>query len=236
MVSKVSVSIRILSLLLLLQIVGCGFQPINSLSVNQHLQPVELKAIDSLSVATKRALQSNGVKVRDTAFKKVEEGSAKTRLTIKNIDWQQRNHSVSFSGKNAEYLLILSAEVAWHTLEVPASVLFDEELSLESIVYANPSNPGAERSEIRAGKKLLEQQLAQEIMMLMNVATVEPSASTAKEPSAAVNEEPFAPVNEEPSASSSEEPSAPVNEVPSASDAQQSSTYYDKESSASPMR
>ena len=163
------------ALLLTALLNGCGFQPAKPLALNQDLQPVLLNARDPLVVTLKRTLQSRGVEVLDSAFDRSAESkssAAKTRLVIKNIDREKRNYSVSFSGKNAEFLLVLKADVSWSELANKENdtvrEFFKKSMEVETVIYANPSNPGAERSEIRATERLLEQRLCEDILLLMS--------------------------------------------------------------------
>lgn len=154
---------------------GCGFQLARPLALNDELQPVLLNARDPLAVTLKRTLQSRGVKVLDSAFERnagSETNAAKTRLALRNIDREKRNYSVNFSGKNAEFLLSLKADVIWSELpgeeSVVAKELFKKTIEVETVILANPSNPGAERSEIRATERLLEQRFCENILLLMS--------------------------------------------------------------------
>lgn len=152
---------------------ACGFQSAKPLHLDESFQPIQFSARDPLEVTLKRQLLKHGISLFDTSFKKNQNSStsssAKSRIVLSNISRQQRNYSVSLDGKNAEYLLILSADVLWKTSndKSPDNTLFQERLNAETIIYGNPANPSAELSEIRQARKLLRQQFSRDIIALI---------------------------------------------------------------------
>ena len=151
---------------------ACGFQSAKPLHLDESFQPIQFSAHDPLEVTLKRELLKRGISVFDTSFKKNQNAStsAKSQIILSNISRQQRNNSVSLDGRNAEYLLILSADVVWKKSSgkvTPDNTLFQERINAETIIYANPANPSAELSEIRQARKLLRQKLSRDIIALV---------------------------------------------------------------------
>ncbi len=175
------------ALVLSILLAGCGFQSVKPLQLASEWQPIELSAHDSLEVTFKRELLARKIAIADTTFNSknygdnnaVKASTPQSKISINNIQRQQRNNSVSLGGKNAEFLLILTADFVWRELNVSLSdgefdesanddnVLLRRRLSAETIIYSNPSNPGAERSEVRRAQQLLEKKLSQEFISIM---------------------------------------------------------------------
>ena len=176
--NAVRMSLKLSAATALLCLLGaCGFQLSKPISVGDEYQPVFVDDRSTLDRELLRALQS-----RQYATTRL--GSAKSRLSFEKVDLEERDFSITSTGRNAEYLLILSAELRWVTTGqspedetgIREILLLNETLRAETTFASNPFNPSAEAAERKLMQRRLEKRLVQDALDRLSFASQRLSA------------------------------------------------------------
>lgn len=178
--SRIALSkVALFSLATVALLSGCGFQPVQPLTVDEARLPIFISPIESLDRALMRQLSQQQMSTH-------RKTTARSTIEFKNVSFSERDFSVSSDGRNAEYEIVLEATVVWQRVKPntsstssnsgathPKTLYLKSPLRAETTFLSNPLNPSAEAAERNRIRQLLEEQLVEQTLELMSIATNE---------------------------------------------------------------